>query len=214
MRQIVLLCAAALALAACAEPRHYSYPPQYEAPMAPPPPHPTPAPAYSAPPQQAKVVKPLGAGLLTDKNVGNYMDGEERELRADLRGSGVLVARPGDAITLYLRSDVIFAPNSTSLTPRAAQIIHAIAAVTEKYDSTYLNVDGYTDTAVAADKSLQLSQEHADAVARALMSAGVDKRRVSAMGFGATRLKIPTGPNKPEPRNRRVEILIKPKMVG
>lgn len=213
MRQIVLLCAAALVLAACAE-RPYSYPSQYEAPMAPPPPHPTPAPAYSAPAPRVAAAKPLGAGLLTDKNVGNYMDGEERELRHDLKGSGVLVTRPGDAITLYLRSDVIFASNSTNLTPRAAQIISAIAAITAKYDSTYLNVDGYTDTSVAPDKSLQVSQAHADAVAKALVSAGVDKRRVSAMGFGATRLKIPTGPNKNEPRNRRVEILIKPKMVG
>src|SRR5215469_2397262 len=130
MKRIALLCAASFALLACVEQRPYTYPTQVEAPMAPPPQHrPAPPPNYVAP-QQAKYVKPLGVGLLTDKNVGNYMDGEERELRTNLRGSGVGVTRPGDAITLFLRSDVLFAPNSTTLTPRAAQILTAIANVT------------------------------------------------------------------------------------
>jgi outer membrane protein OmpA-like peptidoglycan-associated protein len=212
MRKIVVLCA--WAVAACG-PTHYSYPPVAEAPMAPQPePRPAPPalPSYTAPPPQPKVVKPLAAGTLTAQNVGGYMDNEERQLRADLHGSGVLVSRPGDAITLLIRADVLFAPGATTLSPRALQVLYAIAAVTAKYDSTALTVNGYTDTVGPSDKNMQLSQARADAVAKTLGSAGVDPHRITSYGFGDTRLKIPTGPGKSEPRNRRVDILITPKM--
>jgi outer membrane protein OmpA-like peptidoglycan-associated protein len=213
MRKIVVLCASALAIAAC-EPSHYSYPPAYQAPMAPQPRPAPPPPSYVAPTPPPRAVKPIGAGLLTAKNVGGYIDDEERELRVDLKGSGVLVSRPGDAITLLIRADLLFPSNGTNLTPRASQILTAIASVAAKYDSTMLTVNGYTDTAGPPDRNMQLSQARADAVSKALAGAGVDPHRISSYGFGATRLKIPTGPDKSEPRNRRVEILITPKMTG
>ena len=213
MRKIVVLCASALAMAACG-PTHYSYPPAYEAPMAPQPePRPAPPPSYTAPTPPPKVVKPLALGVLTAKNVGGYIDNEERELRADLHGSGVLVSRPGDAITLLMRGDALFTSrDSTTLSAHGSQVLSAVAAVVGKYDSTALTVNGYTDTVGPPDKNLQLSQARADAVAKALSSSGVDAHRITSYGFGDTRLKIPTGPGKSEPRNRRVDILITPKM--
>lgn len=213
MRYAILSCAALLVLASCAQPPRYSYPPAYEAPMAPPAPHRSRAPSYAAP-TPPRSVKPLAMGQLTAKNVGTYMDGEEHDLRADLKGSGVGVTRPGDAITLFLRSDVLFAPNSTNVSPRGMQILAAVAAAVAKYDSTALAVNGYTDTTGAPDRAIQISQERADAVAKALASDGVAAHRIIARGLGATHLKIPTGPNVGEPRNRRVEILITPEMKG
>jgi outer membrane protein OmpA-like peptidoglycan-associated protein len=220
MRLAAILCSALLALSACAgQQPHYSYPPPYEAPVAPPPPSPEPrpappAPAYVAQTPQVKIVKPLNVGLLTAKNVGGYMDGEEHDMRVALRGSGVGVSRPADTINLFLRSDFIFEPNSTELSPRAAQIIAAIAAVAQKYDSTALIVNGYTDTTGTAGQDITVSQHRADAVAKALVQAGVDSHRIVSHGLGATHLKIPTGANVSEQRNRRVEILITPKMAG
>lgn len=214
MRKIVVLCASALVISACSGPTHYSYPPAYEAPIAPQPRRAPPPPSYVAPTPPPRAVKPLGEGVLTAKNVGGYIDAEEHELRVDLRGSGVGVSRPGDAITLFIRADVLFPSNGTNLTPRASQIINAIASVVAKYDSTMLTVNGYTDTAGPPDRNMQISQARADAVSKALAGAGVDAHRITSYGFGATRLKIPTGPDKSEPRNRRVEILITPKMTG
>jgi outer membrane protein OmpA-like peptidoglycan-associated protein len=212
MRKTILLCA--LALAACAEPRHYSYPPSYVAPMAPPQPHRDSSPSYVAPTPPPGAVKPLGVGALTARNVGGYIDGEERELRTDLRGSGVGVSRPGDTISLIVRDDVLFLSGPTRISPRGRQILSTIAAVAAKYDSTALVVNGYMDTAVPPDAALQLSQERAVAVSQALLAAGIDLHRIDARGFGATHLKIPTRADVHEPRNRRIEILITPKMAG
>ena len=209
-----VFCAAALLLASCAEKPHYDFPPPPEAPMAP---QPVPRPmtqSYTAPTPAPRVVKPLRMGLLTAKNVGDYMDNEEKELRADLHGSGVGVARPGDSMTLYLRDDVIFEPNSLTFLPRGAQIISAIASLSTKYDSTAIAVNGYTDTSGTPERDLQLSQQRAAAVSQALVAAGVDPRRLDVHGFGATHLKVPTGASVSEPRNRRVEIVITPKMAA
>jgi outer membrane protein OmpA-like peptidoglycan-associated protein len=215
MRKVLVLCA--LAAAACG-PTRYSYPPPAEAPMAPQPEPrpdhtPPPMPAYTAPTPPPKTVKPLNEGALTASNVGGYIDGEEKELRANLKGSGVGVSRPGDAITLLIRGDMLFnGRDSTTLSPHGQEILSAIAAIAAKYDSTALTVNGYTDTVGPSDKNMQVSQARADAVAKALASMGVDQRRITSYGFGDTRLKIPTGPGKSEPRNRRVDILITPKM--
>jgi outer membrane protein OmpA-like peptidoglycan-associated protein len=192
-----------LLLCGCTQAPHYSYPPPSEAPVAPQPQRP--APAYVAPPL---VAKPLGQGVLTARNAGPYIDGEERELRASLRGSGVGIIRPGDEIALYLRNDIVFA--NDALTPRAQQIVAAIAAIVAKYDSTAVSVNGYMDTLGAPDRAIAISQNNADAVARALREAGVAGSRITVHGLGANRLKIPTGPNVAEPRNRRVEIVLSP----
>jgi outer membrane protein OmpA-like peptidoglycan-associated protein len=151
--------------------------------------------------------------LLTARNVGGYMDGEEHDLRTDLRGSGVGVSRPGDEIALTLRGDILFVANSSALTARSQQLLSVIAAILAKYDSTQLTVNGYTDAAGNADRNLALSQERADAVAKALEAGGVDAHRIAAHGLGAAHPKIPTGPNASEPRNRRVEIVITPRLA-
>lgn len=212
MRREVLAIAALCALAGCAEPAHYTYPPAYQAPMAPPAVHPRPAPVYVAP--QPRAVKPLHAGLLTARNVEGYMDDEERELRTVLRGSGVGVSRPGDQIGLYLRSDILFESDTAHLSPRADQVLIAIGAILAKYDSTVLTVNGYADTKGPAAQALDLSRARADAVAKALASDGVDAHRIVTNGYGQTHLKIPTPANVSEPRNRRVEIIVMPKMAG
>jgi outer membrane protein OmpA-like peptidoglycan-associated protein len=200
------------ALAACTQEPRYTYPPAYEAPMAPSGRHAPSEPAYSAPALPPGGIKPLRIGLLTAKNVGAYMDGEEQDLRIALRDSGAGVARPGDTIVLYLRDDLLFAGNSFTLSPRAEQILSAIAEVAAKYDSTLVAINGYTDTTGTSDSNMRLSQERADAVAHALSTLGIDARRILARGFGSTHLKVPTGANVGEPRNRRIEIVITPKM--
>jgi len=76
------------------------------------------------------------------------------------------------------------------------------------YDHSAVQVTGFTDTVGPFDRNIAISQSRAKTVADGLVSDGVDSERVSSQGYGATHLKIATGPDRAEPRNRRIEIRV------
>ncbi len=214
MRKALISGAALLILAGCETPppSHYDYPPAYQ----PPPPQQAYTP-YHAPARPAAVVvhnvKPIGAGALPAQKVEAYTDTEEAELRVALRGSGAVVGRLANDLLINMKSDSLFETGSSEFSGRASDIFASVAYVVRKYDSTQLQVNGYTDTSGSPERNLQLSQARASAVAKALTDDGVDPHRVLARGFGGRGLKIPTGAGVNEPRNRRIEIRITPRMA-
>jgi len=147
------------------------------------------------------------AGPLTRAGIGRYMDGMENDLRRILKGTPV--ARPGDALSLNLRNDMLFEKGG-GFSDDGRDLLHAVASVLRHYDRTAVQVNGYADTRGTPDQSLRTSQKRADAVAGALRAGGVAGARIQATGFGQTHLKFATGPDKAEPRNRRIEIKILP----
>jgi outer membrane protein OmpA-like peptidoglycan-associated protein len=194
---------AALTLAACAsEPRYYAPAPE---PMQPYPQRPyaeKPArPGPYAPPPVAS------AGPLKMAAVSTYMDGQENELRARLRGQGVIVARRGDELVLNIPCAALF-ESGADLSNGGAGILQTLAMTVRHYDHTALQVNGYTDTTGAPDKNLDISQRRAKAVAGALAGDGVSGNRIGAQGFGEANPRIKTSDNVNEPRNRRIEIHI------
>lgn len=155
-----------------------------------------------------------GTGRLAAAQAENYMDAQETELRQRLRASGVSVRRQGDDIVLSIGNDILFDTGSANLSAHADQIVAAMADVLMRYNKTFVAVGGYSDTTGAPEFNLKLSQARAGAVAGMLMDRGVDRARVTPQGYGETHLKIPTGDQVNEPRNRRVEIRIVPHTEG
>ncbi|HEY3777818.1 MAG TPA: OmpA family protein [Rhizomicrobium sp.] len=154
-------------------------------------------------------VKPLGQGMLTALSVGNYMDDQEKDLRAKLRGSGVTVSRVGDNLVVNIRSDQLFDGKAPALSSQGDSIVHRVADSARKFDSTTLSVNGFTDLAGAPQRDVKMSQMRADMVDKALVENGVDPHRISAKGFGAGDTKTSNAKNE---RNRRVEIDITPRV--
>lgn len=179
---------------------------------------PTPRPREAPPQNEPKAAVPPVSkppeGTLTALTVGNYMDDQEKDLRRMLRGSGVAVSRVGDSLVLNISDDSLFAGSSAGLSQKGRAIVHAIAGSTRKFNSTLLFVNGFSDTAATAAEAVRRTQKNANAVGEALADDGIDLRRISAKGYGAESPKIPTGPNAREPRNRRIEIDIAPRMKG
>jgi outer membrane protein OmpA-like peptidoglycan-associated protein len=212
MRKALILSAALSTLAGCAAPppSHYDYPPAYAPPQ-------TAYTPYRPPARPPEVVvhnvKPIGAGVLTAQKVEAYTDTEEAELRVALRGSGAIVGRLGNDLLINMKSDALFETGSAVVAGQASEIFGSVANVVRKYDSTQLQVNGYTDTAGSPEHNQQLSQARASAIAKALTDDGVEAHRILARGFGEHGLKIPTGSGVNEPRNRRIEIRITPRMA-
>ena len=210
MPRALLVTLLALLSAGCAAerppPAYYSPPPS----LAPPPP----AAPYRAQTQHfisgPRPVKPIGAGVLAANAVEPYMDNQEGELRSGLRGSGIVVARTGNALLLNIRGDLLFEPNSAAISARGSEYLERIATLVRKYDSSLVVVNAYTDTTGSREHNLAVSQKRADSVVKQLTDDGVEQRRLAAKGFGDEILKIPTGPNINEPRNRRIEMRITP----
>ena len=146
------------------------------------------------------------AGPLLVARVGSYMDSLESDLRRHVRGKGIIVARLGDEIAVIVRDDRLFAPSGTLA---GDDVLEPLGAVLDGYVHTTIAVNGYTDTAGEPQQNLAFSQKRAQMVADALTHEGVAPQRVTAQGFGETHLRIATGDDKKEPRNRRIEIMLK-----
>ena len=172
------------------------------------------APAPQGHPHDNATVRPPAVSgpvaEITEALAGDYMDGQETELRQRLRLRGIRVMRMGDEIVLNLRDDVFFVSNSETLSLPAADIVAALADVLRRFDKTMIAVNGYTDTAGSDVSNLKKSAARAQALANLLIDDGVNPARVHPQGFGETGLKIPTGDSVKEPRNRRIEIRITP----
>ncbi|HEX3808138.1 MAG TPA: OmpA family protein [Rhizomicrobium sp.] len=147
------------------------------------------------------------AGPLKTAMIGNYMDSQEKDLRGSLRGSGVLVTRRGDDIILQAPNAALFS-GGTQLSENGSQALWAIAPVLRHYDHTAISISGYTDTTGSDEQNMTVSRKRAYTVGGQLVKNGVPLSRLHAQGFGETDLKIQTGDNVNEPRNRRIEIHI------
>ncbi|MDB5505880.1 MAG: cell envelope biosis protein OmpA [Devosia sp.] len=154
----------------------------------------------------------IGAGIggIAGAGVGSYMDQQEAELRAQLRGTGVSVTRVGQQIILNMPSNITFSSDSATVQQQFSQTLVSVALVLKKFPKTIVDVYGHTDSSGDDAYNLQLSQRRAVAVATLLSSQGVDQRRFFIEGRGEI---DPISTNATEvgrATNRRVEIKLSP----
>ena len=84
-----------------------------------------------------------GIGALAGAGIGNYMDKQEAELRAELEGTGVSVTRIGDNITLNMPGNVTFATDSSDLSSAFFGVLSSVGKVLDEYEQTVVEVAGH-----------------------------------------------------------------------
>ena len=142
------------------------------------------------------------AGVL----IGKKMDKQAAELRRDLEGAKV--ERVGEGIKITFASGILFATNSSTLTPEAAGNITQLAETLKKYADTNVTIEGHTDSSGSDAINQPLSERRAQAVANTITGEGVDAARITSKGYGSTQ---PVGDNATaagKAANRRVEVAI------
>jgi outer membrane protein OmpA-like peptidoglycan-associated protein len=163
-----------------------------------------------------RVAALLGAGIggLGGAAIGNYMDQQEAELRAQLQGTGVSVTRVGAQIILNMPSNITFGVDSASVQPNFRETLVSVGLVLKKFNKTIVDVYGHTDSTGSDAHNQDLSQRRAVAVATILANQGIDQRRFYIEGRGKTDPIASNATESGRAQNRRVEIQISPIQQG
>ncbi|HTR45272.1 MAG TPA: OmpA family protein, partial [Thermodesulfovibrionales bacterium] len=102
-----------------------------------------------------------------------------------------------------------FISDSAQLRPESLESLPAILRTIEERNSVDISVIGHTDTVGSDEHNYKLSRERAETVATYLVGHGVEQGHIRVSSHGKRNPLIPTGDNVSEPRNRRVEVVIR-----
>jgi outer membrane protein OmpA-like peptidoglycan-associated protein len=92
--------------------------------------------------------------------------------------------------------------------------LNKVAQTLAQYQSTYVNVNGFTDSVGSDAVNMRLSQQRADAVANYLKGNGVNPARITSTGFGPANPVASNDTDLGRAQNRRVEIKLTPMTEG
>jgi OOP family OmpA-OmpF porin len=117
-------------------------------------------------------------------------------------------SKPADGPSINIQ--VLFDTDSAELTPAARASLDELGHALSSPDlAKYrFRIEGHTDTVGTPDHNRSLSARRADAVVSYLASTfKLDRAHLQAVGRGSDNPLVQTGPQTPEPRNRRVQIV-------
>jgi outer membrane protein OmpA-like peptidoglycan-associated protein len=148
----------------------------------------------------ASATGPAAAGIT------RQMDKQAQELAFELPGA--IVQRLGGGIVVTLPEGMLFAQESDELTPASRDNLRRLASSLEKYPNTRIMIVGHSDAEGGRDRSLNLSERRAQALAGLLEQIGVNRARVTTIGRGDAEPIATNDTDAGRQWNRRVEIAI------
>ncbi len=104
---------------------------------------------------------------------------------------------------------LFFESYSTKLTPESREMVENIVTAIRLDENYEVSIFGHTDTAGKKELNLLLSQSRADVVAEILYARGLDRLRTQIVAMGETDPLVNTGDDVKEPKNRRVEVMVR-----
>ncbi len=116
-----------------------------------------------------------------------------------------LDATPSPPAQFILR----FRSGTAQLTETSRALLPQISASVKKRQPCDIRVIGHTDTVGEADKNWALALKRAEAIKQILIDQGIDANQIEAVSHGENNLLIRTPDGVDEPRNRRVEVLVR-----
>jgi outer membrane protein OmpA-like peptidoglycan-associated protein len=104
---------------------------------------------------------------------------------------------------------LLYFREGTELRCDSAKLLADILAAIKEKNSRYISVVGHADTLGSAEYNLELSKKRALAVKELLVQSGVPAETIETTSHGKENPLIPTADNVYEPRNRRVEVVVR-----
>jgi len=119
--------------------------------------------------------------------------------------SDALAARPLPPARFIL----YFLNDSDELTRESKAVVPEVLATIRKRSSVDIVISGHTDTVGTNEYNYKLGLDRTKAIYDILVTKGVAASSITATSHGEGNPLVKTGDNVPEPRNRRVEIVVK-----
>lgn len=138
-----------------------------------------------------------------------YMTEMEHDLYDALRTAGVSVERAGTDVVVILVRGAIMKGDVAEISSNGDDILSTIARILRKYNSTYLEIAGYTDAMSDVAASKRMSLDMAERVGVFLSRKEIKPARMFIVGRGSAR-PIAAQDSIGRLTNRRVEIRIAP----
>lgn len=110
--------------------------------------------------------------------------------------------------TVMRLDNVLFRTNEATLAPGARPVLDRLARALEDHPDQIVRIEGYTDSRGSDQHNTDLSRRRADAVRAALISRGIDQRRITTHGNGDASPIADNDTAEGRQMNRRVEVVM------
>jgi outer membrane protein OmpA-like peptidoglycan-associated protein len=131
---------------------------------------------------------------------------EEKEIK-DVFGPA-LTAQP-DPAGRFVSFILYFEHDTTKLTRESKNLLPEVLKTIKTLKSKEVYVVGHTDLVGTEAYNIELSSRRANHVRNLLVSSGIKSSALFVSYFGKARPLVPTKEEVPEPRNRRVEVIVR-----
>jgi len=150
-----------------------------------------------------------GVGAAIGLMIGDHMQNSTPPFELSqqlLHRHGVQILRIGAEQKLIIPAGQLFYSNSPRLKPESVQVMEALLMYMKHFAYVDIAVDGYTTINGPIKRNIALSQQRAQEVADCLWQAPIDKRIVTAHGYGIAEPIASNGSRVGRAYNERVEI--------
>ncbi len=148
--------------------------------------------------------------------VAQVHKGLEEEMREALESKDVTISELQGKLTVNILDRILFDSGEAVLKPDGAKVLEQIAAVLAQYPKRQIHVVGHTDNVPIRPaargrfpSNWELSMARAPAAVRFLSDkAGVDPKRMGAVGYGEFRPIADNSTPEGRAKNRRIAVVI------
>jgi chemotaxis protein MotB len=146
-----------------------------------------------------------------DTHIEPSQDLVAERLAGFIEADEVRVRQNNDWLEISLDSQLLFSPGAARLSPGATALLAETAAYLRTFDNP-VTVEGYTDNVPAASvlypSNWELSAARASAVARYLVTGGIEGERLAAVGYGENHALATNATPAGRAENRRVVVVV------
>ena len=174
--------------------------------------------AYHQNRSRGALIGAIGGGLAGGA-VGAYMDSQKRDLEKNLgpeiqSGETRVEKMPNDVVRITMTSHTAFDTDSVNIKPAFHSTMDKLADVVVRYGKTTLTIVGHTDNVGSNQYNQKLSERRAVSVAQYFESRHVSPLRLATLGKGEGEPVASNNTESGRSANRRVEIYVEPVVGG